>query len=607
MQSKKDLLFFQEHENYFYNDKPLKSLNGIQSLNLIIGANNSGKSRFIRDLIKMDFRILDNEECGELNRLFEGFEELMPECVDELKEIKKSIISEKSLVSLRKIGNLPCLSNLDNEEINREVNRKITEYRYPLLRKAIYIPALRTAHTLYDKANKPIIDDFFKRTLDKNHSISSMEKVLYDMDIDIFTGINLYEELREARNSETNVRKKLKDFERFLSLNFYYGKEVEIVAIDTKSSNGSRKINVHIENLEDKDIYDLGDGVQAIIILMYKIFMADDNTLIVIDEPEQHLHPGLQRVFMEATLQLLKERDNNVIVFIVTHSNHLMDMTLTKDSVSIYSFSKDRTKKDSKTSVRACKAGDYSLLSDLGVNSSSAFIANSSVWIEGPTDRKYLKFFLNKYLEKMDKHLKEDIDYAFYEYGGSLIAHYDFNEEDEAEALESGIKAFALANRIFLLADRDSTEVGGSDKKSERLDRFEKIAEGVENFHFEKTKGIEIENMLPASVYKDFIHELYNGEKSSVVEAKIGSLVTTDYEDEKIGAFLFSILEKSKVSKDKIKSIETSSGTLQTSLKTKLCNDVCDSYSEIPYDKLVDSGSGLDLLIKTLHDFVVNE
>ncbi|WP_299435441.1 hypothetical protein [uncultured Aquimarina sp.] len=57
----------------------------------------------------------------------------------------------------------------------------------------------------------------------------------------------------------------------------------------------------------------------------------------------------------------------------------------------------------------------------LGVTSSSVLIANSSIWVEEPTDRKYISKWLNTYKESG---LKEDIDYVFFEYGGNLIAHY---------------------------------------------------------------------------------------------------------------------------------------------------------------------------------------
>jgi len=604
----KDIYFPTPLDNYFIGGEKVKSLKGAQSLNLITGANNSGKSRFIRELLKLDFEVLVNESLDDYLKLFDELISLNPTNVD-----KEDLTGIKDCIEKKEIHNY-CnyrlnFSNLtfeNNNERGRELSNRLGRFDKIILRKAIYIPALRSAHTLYDDSDpvEPIKYDIYEKTISNNYFFGNDNEDRLDFlngrEKIIFTGLNLFEEIEKTQGADRDIRVKFAKFESFLSDNFFDGGSVELTA-----SRGSRNVLVSIEGSEERPLYGLGDGIQAIIVLLYSVFMAEKDTLIVIDEPELHLHPGFQRIFMQTITKLLKERNDNTIVFIVTHSNHLMDLTLTQESVSIYSFSENKEK--SGFSIRACKAGDYSLLSDLGVNSSSAFIANSSIWVEGPTDRKYLKFFLNKYVEKIEKHLKEDIDYAFYEYGGSLIAHYDFNEQDEAEALESGIKAFALANRIFLLADRDSTEVGGSDKKSERLDRFEKIAEGVENFHFEKTKGIEIENMLPASVYKEFIHELYNGGKSSVVEAKIGSLVTTDYEDEKIGGFLFSILKKSKMNEDKIKSIETSSGTLQTSLKTKLCNFVCDSYSEIPYDELVDSGSGLDQLIKTLYDFVVNE
>ncbi len=48
------------------------------------------------------------------------------------------------------------------------------------------------------------------------------------------------------------------------------------------------------------------------------------NTLLLIDEPETHLHPKAQEYLMEELIEITRGDDNNVVLF-ATHSNHMID------------------------------------------------------------------------------------------------------------------------------------------------------------------------------------------------------------------------------------------------------------------------------------------
>lgn len=93
-------------------------------------------------------------------------------------------------------------------------------------------------------------------------------------------------------------------------------KKIDIVAEFDKDkslndNNSDEIISIHIDGEnETRMLHELGDGIQAIIILMYQIFMAEENSVIFIDEPELNLHPGMQRLFLNKFLLikiLLKE------------------------------------------------------------------------------------------------------------------------------------------------------------------------------------------------------------------------------------------------------------------------------------------------------------
>ncbi|OXB17767.1 hypothetical protein B0A80_20565, partial [Flavobacterium tructae] len=178
--------------------------------------------------------------------------------------------------------------------------------------KKYYIPTLRTAHSLFQiikhgsekKFDVPgtndyekIENDIFLHTYLQNYRI--------DKSVQIFTGLHLYRDILNSRNSEKSIRIQFENFEKFLGANFFDGKQIDIVAKfdkndNEKGINESELILIHVEGeKETRKLYNLGDGVQALIILMYKIFMAEPESFIFIDEPEINLHPGMQRLFLE--------------------------------------------------------------------------------------------------------------------------------------------------------------------------------------------------------------------------------------------------------------------------------------------------------------------
>ena len=103
--------------------------------------------------------------------------------------------------------------------------------------------------------------------------------------------------------------------------------------------------------------------------------------------------------------------------------------------MSIFKFKKVKDKKsndDKPFSIEQCNNGDVSLLNELGIRNSSVFLSNCSIWVEGITDRLYLKHYLDLYIVSHKDAIKfrENIDYTFIEYGGSNITHFNFFADD---------------------------------------------------------------------------------------------------------------------------------------------------------------------------------
>ncbi|SIT13350.1 AAA ATPase domain-containing protein [Chryseobacterium ureilyticum] len=556
MKSNKTLLL-EKSDNYFIEEnnglQPLENLPFLNKINIFIGTNNSGKSKFMRYLMSLDrFLFLDenifislDKKIDKFNIDFKGRYSLLP-------NLKREYNIKDSIDLLRSTG------HFTNYELPRDL-KITTEIRSP---KFYYIPTLRTAHSLYLQTKEEqnftnfgvkyeyekIEDDILLHTLRKNYSL--------DKDIEIFTGVHLYKDILNTRNSKRETRKLFENFERFISRNFFDGKAIDIIAEfdkdeSRKGNNTKEIISIHIEGEKhSRDLYNLGDGIQALIILMYKIFMAKDNSYVFIDEPEINLHPGMQRLFLEQIIANPDLSKKNLTYFISTHSNHFLDLTLEKDSISIYSFSsKTESDGEKKLIIKNVNAGDNDVLKNIGVNNSSVFMANCSIWVEGVSDRIYIRAFLKSYCKHNGKkYPKEDIDFAFFEYAGTNLDHYLFDDidEEEQEEMIKDINAMSLSNRIFLLADSDN--VRADSKKGKRLAKLEDVKS--DNFIPEIIRTHrEIENFLPNSVWESILIELCNkkiiSENREEIDEKIHEVLknidANNYSKKYIGEFLNDI------------------------------------------------------------------
>ncbi|QQV01230.1 MULTISPECIES: AAA family ATPase [Chryseobacterium] len=544
MKSNLTLLIDESDKYYLEQNNELVTMGCLPYYNLInifIGTNNSGKSQFMR-------HIMSTNEMLILNEIY--FSMLYAHVKHHNRSHSSKISLTKNNKIQRQLDSFMHYSTFNNFQQNN--------YYKEISVKKYYIPTLRTAHTLFQETEdvnstkklQKIEDDIFYETIKHNYN-------LYSKNIEVFTGIHLHKEILNARNSKKEKRKLFENFEKFISENFFDSKSVDIIAEfdkdeSRKGNNTKEIISIHIEGEKhSRDLHHLGDGIQALIILMYKIFMAEDNAFIFIDEPEINLHPGMQRLFLEqitSNPDLIKKR---LTYFISTHSNHFLDLTLDEENISIYSF---RTEigddEEKKLIVKNVNAGDNDILKNIGVNNSSVFMANCSLWVEGISDRIYIKSFLKSYCDYMNvSYPKEDIDFAFFEYAGSNLDHYFFDddiEEDEEDEVISNIKAMSLSNRIFLLADSDNVRENSS--KAKRLEKLQSSAS--DNFSPKIIESHrEIENLLTNEVWEKLLINLCNkkivGKNEGQIKNKIKEALTQinsqDYKEKYIGEFLNSV------------------------------------------------------------------
>ena len=69
------------------------------------------------------------------------------------------------------------------------------------------------------------------------------------------------------------------------------------------------------------------------------------------------------------------------------------------------------------------------ICNDLGYKASDLLQTNSIIWVEGPSDRIYINFWLNE----IDDSLVEGVHYSIMFYGGRLFSHLTADDYDDIE------------------------------------------------------------------------------------------------------------------------------------------------------------------------------
>jgi predicted ATP-dependent endonuclease of OLD family len=510
----------------------LNILKNLSKINIFVGENNSGKSRFLRSLLaELDFKP-DTNEIKEINS---KLSELRKISTSEAYEISTGFNLDyyaQNIEFLRTNGYLAIykaieelekiIGSYDEKEeetydqtdyyicqqsksILKKINELFSEEKIFKPFKSIYIPILRGLRSIecgtaigtsegtqyYDVYKMRTHGDYFKDISDDFRDLKEFE---------IFTGLNIYDIFKRYTHGDFEKREVIDEFRKYLSEKFFEGKEVLLIP-----KLNDNVLTVKIGNEKEKPIYHLGDGIQSVIMMIFPLFLYEneikenENALIFIEEPEYLLHPGLQRKLIET---FCDKRFNNYQFFFTTHSNHFLDITLDFENISIFTFKKllEGANKEiiPKFSIENLTEGNAKALESLGVRNSSVFLSNSTIWVEGITDRYYIKKYLEVFQNYLKKHaeeleipfteFREDYHYSFIEYAGSNITHWSFLEGLDTK---EKMNIERICSRIFLIADKDN--------ENKKIKRKEKLRENLKERYCE-LECKEIENLLSKDI-----------------------------------------------------------------------------------------------------------
>lgn len=240
-----------------------------------------------------------------------------------------------------------------------------------------------------------------------------------------------------------------------------------------------------------------GSGLKTVVLVLLNLLVVPHldeykgkNIVYGFEELENNLHPALQRRLFEYIYDYIE--DNGDILFLTTHSHVAINAFYDKDKATIYHVIKDRVNAQIKSIESYMDKA--AILDDLDVKASDIFQSNGIIWVEGPSDRVYIKRWLELFTPN---EYEESKNYQFLYYGGRLLSQYSAKEETDL------INIITTNRNAIIVMDSDkkyrSQKI--NDTKKRIIDEFEDLG-----MTYWVTKGKEIENYLPKQALETMLN-----------------------------------------------------------------------------------------------------
>lgn len=276
----------------------------------------------------------------------------------------------------------------------------------------------------------------------------------------------------------------------------YPDSEFEMIRIQQISNEGNGLWEVFLQEKGQQRVplSKMGSGLKTVIIILLNLLVMptlskDKKFVYAFEEIENNLHPALQRRIFKYLYDFAIEK--NTTIFLTTHSHVAINCFYDKDQTCIYHIEKIAGKAVIKRIETYIDKAE--ILSDLDVKASDILQSNGIIWVEGPSDRIYIKKWLeiftdNKYIEGQH--------YQFLYYGGRLLSQYSAKEETDLISILTTNRNAA----IVIDSDKRNRQASINETKKRVVGEFE----GLNMFNW-VTKGKEIENYIPVQALQDLL------------------------------------------------------------------------------------------------------
>ena len=489
----------------------------LKKFNVLIGANSSGKSNFIRAIT---FAV-DRGPTGEAFQV----------------EIHHNLSISKHFVALKFANDADLLIEIKKDEgdkykvcpSNPDLDESFKKIKTPLAPFRI-LRVKESEKCIWD--HELVV---YPNVLEKDKAyFYTLIKRITETDITEFIPY-------ECKYGCTKEDKGCPNFSRMYDCGYY------------RLNNSSTKIPIDL----------LGWGTKSIVMMIYQIIF-DGKTVFFMEEPELSVHPKMLRNLL-GWLASNKPEDQKYVgekqFFFSTHSSWLLDDVFTgtteKDRNTFYLRMVNGS---TKVINRESNSRDISALQTLGYSPSNLMFSNFIIWVEGPSDVMYYDSILKMISFTQDDKIVNGQHYSIIWYGGKEEGHlFDISDDRDVSMIFSfmwngGIfcdgdqfKSGTIASRFKVVIDRikkykDGTvlfgvtgeiskdyacrfsdeivsDLGTIEYFISHISDFRRIAE-IKEYKKNKEKGLkpEIEKIEIARDFKNWINDLIENNKKKDIE-----------------------------------------------------------------------------------------
>ena len=305
--------------------------------------------------------------------------------------------------------------------------------------------------------------------------------------------------------NNSSLPRSVPEIDMLSDLNRIYDGDAEFTHIGVQeNSDGSWEIHLREEKKGDIPLSESGSSLQTAFIILSLIHLTPhlpnqslSNIVLCVEEPENNLHPSLLRRLLNY-LADFGDRSNCTLV-VTSHSPVCIDWSSRRQDSQVIHI---RGKSTNAVCNVALRHGEMlRILEELDVRGSDLLQANGVIWVEGPSDRIYIRKWISL-ISNGD--LIEGVHYSVVFYGGRVLSHHGAREPSDNSDV---VNLISINRNCAVMIDSDRKQVRGQSARipPRRLnDTKLRVLSEIERYrgYGWVTEGKEVENYVPKAVWK---------------------------------------------------------------------------------------------------------